>query len=500
MIPLFAPGRVREMDERAIAAGTSALELMERAAGGLARVVLAEAGHGYGLRVALLCGKGNNGGDGLAAARRLLRAGAAPVVWLAAAEGELSAETAAQLARWRAEGGRVALSAQAALDGADVAVDCLLGTGSAGAPRGAVAEAIGALASADVPVVACDTPSGVDAATGVVPGAAVRARVTVVIGAEKLGLRLWPARGHCGRMLGVDIGILRPEDQPDAVLLTDADAGRLLPPPDAQAEKRTRGVVLVVAGSAGMAGAALLAVRGALAAGAGLVTLAAEPEVLRQATAVVPEALTLALPEDPEEAAALVLKRAADSDAVVLGPGRGVDAGAVALARRVAAACDRPLVLDADGLNAFRHDAAALAGHASPLLVLTPHRRELERLTGDPDVWDARVDRLPALAAAWRAVVLAKGPGSVLAAPGGRLWVNGTGGPALATGGTGDVLAGMLGTLLAQRPDAETAAAAVHLHGLAGELAAAARTARAAGPLDVVAAIGPSLRRLEEAA
>ena len=496
MTPLYHPARVRSMDERAIAAGTGALTLMERAGAALARAAIAEAGRSYGLRVALLCGKGNNGGDGLVAARRLADRGAAPAVWLTAAQEDLSPDAAAQLRRYRASGGRVAGSAAEALAGADLAVDCLLGTGAGGAPRGAVAQAIRALASAGVPVLACDVPSGVDAATGAVPGEAVRAVATLVVGAHKLGLHLWPARAHCGRLRFADIGIGSDGAAPDAMALDDADVAALLAPPAADAEKRTRGVVLLVAGSPGMAGAAVLAARGALAAGAGLVTVAAAPEVLGVVSAAVPEALTLELPGDPHDAAKVVAERAADSDAVVLGPGRGLAPEAVELARRVVRDCDRPLVLDADGLNAFRHDGAALAAHAAPLLVLTPHRRELRRLTGDAAIWDGRAERARELARQWGAVLVAKGPGTLVAAPDGDRWVNTSGGPELATGGTGDVLAGMLGTLLAQDPRAEVVAAGVHLHGRAGERAAARRGARTTGPLDVAAAVGEALRAM----
>lgn len=505
MIPLYHPARVRSMDQRAIAAGTDALTLMERAGAALARAAVAEAGRSYGLRVALLCGKGNNGGDGLVAARRLADLGASPTVWLTAGEAALSADAAVQLRRFRASGGRVAGSAAEALAGADLAVDCLLGTGAGGAPRGAVAEAIRALSSSGVAVLACDLPSGVDAATGAVPGEAVRAVATLVVGAHKLGLHLWPARGHCGRMRLADIGIADADADagagaaPDAMALGDADVATLLAPPAAHAEKRTQGVVLLVAGSPGMAGAAVLAARGALAAGAGLVTVAAAPQVLAVVDAAVPEALTLELPGDAHDAAKVVAERAADSDAVVLGPGRGLAPEAVELARRLVRDCDRPLILDADGLNAFRHDGAALASHAAPLLVLTPHRRELERLTGDPSVWDARAEAVRALAAEWDAVVVAKGPGTLVAAPDGSRWVNTSGGPELATGGTGDVLAGMLGTLVAQDPRAHVVAAGVHLHGRAGECAAARRGARTTGPLDVAASVGEALRAMEAA-
>ena len=495
MIPLFTPAAVRELDGRAIAGGTPSLTLMERAAAALARAVLDLAGRGYGLRVGVVCGKGNNGGDGIAAARRLARAGASPRVWLAADEQALSADCRHQLARWRGEGGRVEIDLPTMLGACDVVVDCLLGTGAAGVPQGAVAAAIDAVNAAGLPVVACDVPSGVDAASGVVPATAVRADVTVVIGAHKIGLHLWPARGHAGRMVLADIGLQGNLKSPAAWSLEDHDVGGLLPPADPGADKRARGVVLVVAGAEGMPGAALLAVRGALAGGAGLVTLAAPAAVVQAVAQSAPEAIAVTLPADGAERARLVLEQAAHSDAVVLGPGVGTAPETVRMVRTVVEACPGPLVLDADGLNAFRGDGEALARHAAAPLVLTPHRRELVRLVGKPDedVWPDRLRLLGELAARWDAVVLAKGPATVIAAPDGRCWINGTGAPALATGGTGDVLAGLLGALLETGGGAEAVAAGAHLHGRAGERVALG-TADGIGPLAVAACL-PGVRR-----
>jgi hydroxyethylthiazole kinase-like uncharacterized protein yjeF len=498
VIPLFTPDAIRELDRLAIAGGTSSSTLMERAAAGLTRAVLDVGGRGYGLRVGVVCGKGNNGGDGIAAARRLSRAGAAPRVWLAAGEHELSADCGRQLARWRGEGGRVERDLPAMLGESDVVVDCLLGTGAAGAPQPAVAAAIGAVNAAGRPVVACDIPSGVDAWTGAVSATAVRADVTVVIGAHKVGLHLWPARAHAGRLVFADIGLEAEAAPPVARVLEDRDLATLLPPGDPGADKRGRGVVLVVAGAEGMAGAALLAVRGALAGGAGLVTLAAPAAVVGAVAPAVPEAIAVTLPGDGVERARLVLEQAMRSDAVVLGPGLGTTVETGRMVRAVVAACPGPLVLDADGLNAFRGEGRALARHAAAPLVLTPHRRELARLLGEPDeaVWPGRARLVPELAARWNAVLLAKGPGTVIAAPDGRCWINGTGAPSLATGGTGDVLAGLLGALLARGGGPDVVAAGAHVHGRAGE-----RLARGGdvGPLALAACLPGVLREIGDA-
>lgn len=504
MIPLYTPRQVRAMDERAYGAGVPEAALMERAAGHLARAILDAGGHGYGLRVAILCGKGNNGGDGLAAARRLLDAGVRPSVVLVEGAGTVRGLVAGQLRRWRGAGGRLAGRVEEALAGADVAVDCLLGTGAAGAPRPPYDAAIAALDTFDGPVVACDLPSGVDADTGTVQAVAVHADVTVTLGAYKRGLMLWPARGHAGRLVLGDLDIVTAEDQPVASVLEPADAASLLPVPPPDAEKRTRGVVVALAGSPGMAGAAIMVARGAMAAGAGLVTVATgDPDLL---TAAVPEALTAGVTlGNPDEAFRVVTSRLEYADALAVGPGLGHDERAAALVHRLVREVEVPIVLDADGLNVFRHAGDALADHAAPLLALTPHARELTRLVGpggeedDRDAWDRRVGLVPEKAKAWNAVIVAKGPGSMIAAPDGRVWVNPTGGAALSSGGTGDVLTGITAALVAQRPEPESVAAAVYLHGAAGDQAGARLGPRSAAALDVAAAVPDALRDLDRA-
>lgn len=508
MIGLYTPEQVRAMDARAFAEGVGEGVLMERAAGHLARGVVRLAGRAAGLRVAILAGRGNNGADGLAAARRLIEMGAAPVVCLVAggagsgqgAGAGLGADGVRELARYRAVGGRVAAGVDEALRAADVAVDCLLGTGATGEPRSPYREAVEALRGAGLPVVACDLPTGVDADTGRVPGLAVRADLTVTMGARKRGLALWPAKGYVGEEVLGAIGVLRPDDEPVAVALEPADAAALLPVPAPDAHKRSRGVVVVLAGSPGMAGAAVMVARGAMAAGAGYVTVAtADPAIV---TGAAPEAVTLRI--DPRDAAgtfAAVTGLLGRADALAVGPGLGRDGQTVDLVRRLVRTVEVPLVLDADGINAFAGDGDALADHRAPLLALTPHAQELARLVGSSGhgVWGQRATLVPERAAAWGAVLVAKGPSSLVAAPDGRVWVNPTGSAALATAGTGDVLTGMTAALLAQRPDAASVAAAVYLHGLAGEVAAARGHARAVTALDVPAAVPEALRRLDAA-
>lgn len=502
MIPLYSPQAVRAMDERAFARGVSSATLMERAAGHLARAVLAVTGHAYGCVPAFVCGKGNNGGDGIAAARRLLDAGARPRVCLVVPADELGDDAAAQLRRWRARGGRVHTEVHTALQDADVAVDCLLGTGARGEPREPYRSAVEAVTASGLPVVACDVPTGVDAATGAVPGVAIRAAVTVTLGAHKLGLWVWPARGHAGRVVLGELGIVDDGDVPDACAWSPGDVAAHLGSLPADADKRDRGVVVVLAGSAGMTGAAVLTARGALAVGAGLVTVATPPAAQPIVAASVPEALTVAVRSDDSDGAFRVLAEHLERATVLaVGPGLGLGQATVDLVRRVVAEVDLPLVLDADGLNAFRHHGDALAERVAGCCTLTPHRRELARLVGpEPGrLWEQRVERLPELARRWRSVIVAKGPASLIAAPDGRRWCNPTGSVALATGGTGDVLTGMTAALLGVDSRPESVVAAVHLHGRAGELAAARRGTRSVTAGDVAAAVPAALAELEAA-
>ncbi len=494
-VALYTPAQVRSADARTIEAGTAEAELMERAAGHLARAIVRTGGRGYGLRVGIVCGKGHNGGDGLAAARRLLDAGAHPVVAVVGGAETLTGLPGKQAEWLRARGGRFVASPGEALSKADIGVDCLLGTGTTGAPRGEVATGVTALREAGIRVVACDQPTGVDAATGAVPGAAVRADLTVTIGLEKVGLRLWPARGQCGQVEVADIGIAgQAPDPPAGTLLTDVDAGALLPSHGEMVHKRSRGVVVVLAGSAGMSGAAVLAARGAQAAGAGLITVCTAEAARPIVATALPEVLTESVPVDAGAAFDVLVGQIARADALAVGPGLGQHPETVALIRRLVAEVEVPLVLDADGLNAFGDRPDELAHHRSPSLTLTPHAGEYARLASND--WGDRATGLAGDAARWGATVVGKGPGTMVASADGRVWVNATGSSALATGGTGDVLTGMLAALLAADPDPARVAAGVHLHGLAGEHAAAVGDARAVTAGDVADGVPAAWRRL----
>ena len=481
VVPLVDAAGARAADAAAIAAGVAPGDLMRRAAGHLARTALAVGGRAYGLRVDVVVGPGDNGGDGWAAAPLLAAAGAdVRVLVPAGTPAPRSAAAAAASAAWTTSGGRVA---DAAADRpADVVLDCLLGTGAAGPLRGSVAAgaaAVVAARTAGARVVAADLPTGVASDTGATVAGAVLADATVTFGAPRPGHVLHPGAAHVGRLHVGRLGPAHPVDPSGTTWgVLDADGARPSPLP-VDTEKRRRGTVLVVAGRAGASGAAALAAHGALAAGAGLVRVAVPAPVRAEVAAHHPAAMVVGLPADADGAVHADAVHAlppllADVDVVVAGPGLGLGAGAAAVVAALLAH-DVALVLDADALNLHRDAVAPLRGRRATL-VLTPHARELARLTGgDAD----RAVAAPALARDLGAVVVAKGPGTVIAGPDGVL-VEPLGTSALATGGTGDVLAGMVGAVLAAAPDAggdgvlRAVARAVRWHAVAGRVAGGA--------------------------
>jgi NAD(P)H-hydrate epimerase len=358
---------------------------------------------------------------------------------------------------------------------ADVAVDAIFGTGFRGMPEDEWAAAIATLNAAGVPLVSVDIPSGVNGGTGAVEGDAVRADLTVTFGGAKLGAVLLPGAEHAGVLRVVDIGF--PDDllRAGAWLTEPADVASWLPERDSDTHKRASGVLVVVAGSRSMTGAPKLIAEAAARIGTGLVTVAAPRSAMPAIQAGLTEPTFLPLPETDagtvsEEALEPILERLEAADAVAIGPGLTADERTAPFVRTLVRRSPVPVVLDADGLNAFTGDAQVLRDRQAAA-VLTPHVGEFGRLTGvkPRDLEADRPGQVRALAAQADAVVLLKGSRTVIAEPGGRLLVNVTGSPALATAGTGDVLTGMIGGLLARGLAAtEAAAAGAYLHGLAG--------------------------------
>jgi hydroxyethylthiazole kinase-like uncharacterized protein yjeF len=471
------------LDAATIAAGTPSGELMRRAGVAAGAEIARLLGDRARAGVRVLAGGGNNGGDG----------------WIVAADlaGRGIPTEVVEIAEPRTDDARAARSmAKDALAGAKhpgaeaTIVDALLGTGSAGAPRGAVGAAIKAIARARAGgafVVSLDLPSGMNATTGASHGA-VEADVTLSFGSVKRGQLM--CRAHCGRIAVLDIGLLPPAaDLQLPQLLTAGDVYPLIPAIPARAHKGTRRKVAIVGGGEGMAGAVLLAAQAAFRSGVGLLRLCVARGNVSAVHGAAPAALVTEWQPDTE----FDDPNSAWADAVVIGPGLGKTPRARRLAENVLRGKAKQFVIDADGLNIFTRDTAALVEvlDGRPA-ILTPHPAELGRLL-DRDAADIDAARFEVAVDAARvlgAIVLLKGTPTIIASPDGEVRVSATGTPALATGGSGDALAGMVGTLLAQTGDPfASACAAAWIHGRAAELATGDRNARGTTLDDVIRAL-----------
>jgi hydroxyethylthiazole kinase-like uncharacterized protein yjeF len=471
--------QMRMLDRWAIEQrGVPSLQLMERAGQGVVAAAERVCQDGP---IVVLCGKGNNGGDGLVVARLLRERGRAVRAIGIAEEPEMSPDARANLARLEGQGLARLGSPEAAdaLKGAALIVDALLGTGFRGAPHDEVAEAIDAIGEAGAPVLAVDVPSGVDASTGEAQGGAVRASLTVTFHAAKPGLWIHPGKEHAGEVEVIDIGIPRGAPSDASAGLIEPSVLSLLPRRGASSTKFSSGHVLVVGGSRGLTGAPRMSAEGAMRAGAGYVT-ACVPDSLQPvlASAGRPEMMTRGLPEHEgalaHEAAPEVLTAASRGGAIALGPGLGRSPQAAELARELALRLPLALVLDADGLNAHAERLESLAARTAPS-VLTPHAGELGRLLGvdSKEIQNKRLAYARRAAELAGAVLVLKGDDTIIAEPDGIVAVSRGGSPALASAGTGDVLTGVIAALLAQGLDAfEAAAAGVLLHARAGQIAA----------------------------
>jgi hydroxyethylthiazole kinase-like uncharacterized protein yjeF len=471
VIGLFTAAEIRAAEAPVLAAGPEGA-LMQRAATGLATVCLRLLGAVYGRRIVLLVGTGDNGGDALVAGTHLARRGARVAAVLLDPE----RAHAGGLTALRRAGGRVldAGTATAAISRADLVLDGMLGIGGRGALRADAAELAREAGAAAALTVAVDVPSGIDADTGAVEGVAFPAMHTVTFGAVKRGLVVGAGRGHAGEIHLIDIGLGPYLPAATVFRLTDDDVSARLAPPSASDDKYSQGVVGIVAGSATYPGAAVLCTGAALRTRPGLVRYAG--------TAT--DGVRAAWPE-----AIVTGGRPGDAGRVqswVVGPGMGTDDDAHSLLAEVLGT-DLPVVVDADALTMLAGDPSLVRDRSAPTL-LTPHDREFARFGSEPG--PDRVGAARRLAADLGCAVLLKGEATVVADAGGTAFVNATGTPWLATAGTGDVLAGIAGSLLATGLDAgQAGAVAAHLHGRTGELAAER------GPL----LAGDLIRRLPEA-
>jgi NAD(P)H-hydrate epimerase len=510
---LYGAAASRRLDRHTIETlGVPGEVLMESAGRAVCEAVLAELRSGG--RVVVVCGAGNNGGDGFVIARHLQLLGVDVRIALIGDEDRLAADASVNLERARAvevgfESGRWRVPA------AGVIVDALFGTGLSRAVEGAAAAAIrrinaGREAHRDsLRVVAVDLPSGLCADTGQVLGVAVRADVTVTIQAPKPALVLEPGRTHAGRVIVARIGIAEGDaDLPaDAEVWTRAEVGQRLPERPASGHKGTFGHVLVVAGSEGKTGAAALAAQSALRMGSGLVTIACPAGLNDILEIKCTEAMTAPVPDTSERAFAAaaatpLLELAATRSAIGLGPGIGRSAETMKLIEGLVPKLRKPIVIDADGLFAFAGDPERLAARREPT-VLTPHPGEAASLLGSSPA-EVNRDRPAAarsLAARSNCIVALKGAGTVIAAPDGRVCLNPTGNPALASGGTGDVLTGLVAALLGQGLGGfEAAAIAAFVHGAAADRLAAAIGASGLMAEDLARAVPEECARLREAA
>ncbi|HEY4427575.1 MAG TPA: NAD(P)H-hydrate dehydratase [Solirubrobacteraceae bacterium] len=507
--PLPDAEQMRAIDRWAIEVrGVPSLDLMERAGAGVARAVERLAPDGS---VTVVCGKGNNGGDGLVAARLLREAGRSVAVVCVAAPEELSGDARVNLERLPGEAplklsgepwshqdpGDAGGARPEILAGAAAIVDALLGTGFEGEPRGAVAEAIEAINNSAREVVAVDVPSGVDASTGMVAGPAVRATLTVTFHVAKPGLWINPGKGYVGELEVVDIGIPRGAPMEATIGLIEPAVLAGLPRRKASWTKFKSGHVLVIGGSRGLTGAPRMAALASMRAGAGYVT-ACVPASLQAilASGGTPEMMTRSLPDEDGSATpdgtALVLEATERGGAMALGPGLGRADGAVEFARALAREAEVAMVLDADGLNAHAGRLTDLRGREHPT-VLTPHAGELSRLLEltSSQIERERLRHVRLAAGEAGAIVLLKGDDTLVADASGRVAVSPGGTPALATAGTGDVLTGVIAALLAQGVEPLAAASAgVWLHAEAGR-EAARRVGAVEGVIatDVIAAL-----------
>ncbi|HEX9968395.1 MAG TPA: NAD(P)H-hydrate dehydratase [Solirubrobacterales bacterium] len=477
--PLYDAEGMRALDRWAIEERrVPSLELMEAAGRAVAEAVGELEPDGP---VRVVCGKGNNGGDGLVAARHLAAAGYEVEVLLVWPAEELSGDAGANFERLDGERVRVehvAGDLRERLTGSGAVVDAIFGTGFSGEPRDPAAAAIAAIGGCGAPVVACDVASGVDASSGEVAGTAVEADVTVTFHAPKAGHRVAPGKWHAGVLLVAPIGIPAEAPGEPAVGETDPSVLALAPPRGPRSTKFSSGQVAIAGGSRGLTGAVRMASLAAIRSGAGYATVVVPADLEQIFEQGQPEVMSVGCPGGDgclAPAAAKPLLRAFERAAAgVFGPGLGRDPGSVTLAHEVLGAIEAPLVVDADGLNAFEGRLDRIAARDAAT-ILTPHAGELGRLLGRSAA-EIEARRLASAREAARtaaAIVVLKGDDTIVT-DGERVAVNALSAPALATAGSGDVLSGMTAALLARGLDPFAAAcAAVVAHARAGRDAAA---------------------------
>lgn len=481
---------MQELDRQTIREhGIPGLELMEHAGHACMETIFHEFGYTGGKRAIIFAGRGNNGGDGYVIARLLLQSGWQVQVFILAERDRIEGDAAINLEQlpsdvlsYCAVPGQLDALCQKEIQHADVIVDALLGTGLNSEVGGVYREAVELINASGRPVLAVDIPSGIHGSSGWVLGCAVRATVTVTFAATKLGHILYPGAGHTGRLVVADIGIpARLVEDADGCEFLTADSIRpLLRPRDRQAHKGHFGHCLIVAGSCGKTGAAALSANSAMRTGSGLVTLAV-PESLHPILEIkTTEAMTVPLPDShcgylSASAFPIIEGLVPGRDALAIGPGLGQNPATVALVHTLVKTVDIPLVIDADGLNAVAQDMNCLSDKKCSAVVLTPHPGEMARLMG-VSVADVEADRIGVarrFAATFGVHLILKGSRTIIAAPDGSVAINGSGNPGMASGGMGDVLTGIIVSLLGQGLGCRDACRlGVFIHGFAADLVA----------------------------
>jgi len=510
---LVTAREMREMDRRTIeAVGISGLLLMEAASRAIADAACGMLGKPEDRRVALLCGKGNNGGDGMAAARHLSGRGVNVSVYLVGDAGSLKGDALANglmlrglkipvtELRTRKDLGKIRSG--------DLVVDALLGTGVSGNVEGLYVDAIAWINRCGRPVLSVDLPSGLSCDTGQFGNACVQADRTITFGELKRGLVLHPGMDRAGTVEVADIGI--PESVAASAgirtyLIEPRDVAQRLPRRPSWAHKGMFGKALVLAGSTGMTGAAVLCSSAVLRVGAGL-SLLGIPASLNP---ILEEKLTEVMTKPLAETPAGSLSQTAEqnirellvwADVLAIGPGMSRHIDTEMLARRIILKHRKPMVVDADGINAFEGQAPLLEKKKGGF-ILTPHSGELSRIIGVPikAIETDRIETARNAARRFGCVLVLKGSPTVIASPDGQVWINSTGNSGMATAGAGDVLTGMITGLLAQGiPMRDAALCGVYLHGLAGDLAASAKTERALVAGDLIEYLGVAFQRVED--
>lgn len=509
---VLTPAQMAAVDKATIHSGIPGLILMENAAHRCIEYLQEKFAPLSSQRIVVVCGRGNNGGDGLAIARQLYTRFAPRElrVVLIPDDCELKGDAAENLTMLRAAGVQEYRDFGPEMRTATLVIDAVLGTGLRGPAKGPALNAIREINDAFplAKVFAVDLPSGINGASGAIPGEYVRADATVTFTAPKVCHVIPPAADLMGDLriapIGSPVSLYESDEAIDLALVTPQSIARHFAPRPRDSNKGKFGHVLIVAGSRGKSGAAAMAGLAALRAGAGLVTVACPESALPAIAAVTPEVMTAPLPETSSGVVAKaamhsINKLASERTLVAIGPGIGTDNETKEVVLQLFAGLEKPMVIDADALN-------CLAGHMGNapdhLRVLTPHPGEMSRLAQRTiaEIQSDRISSARAFAKDRNLAVVLKGEATLTAFPDGRVWINPTGSPSMATGGTGDILTGMVAGLLAQFPDAtDTAiAAAVYLHGLAGELAARDMCEQPVIATDLLRYLGEGIRAIRD--